>query len=128
MTELETVEAVAILGSNALAASTIYYSFTFAYLAVCYLVGTHLSRFQTVAISILYVVSATTTMLSVIGHAQAMTAIMETHPSVLNQIMLWDTRLWGIGVFFLFGSGIVLSLYFMYDLRRRDNESSDKDI
>jgi hypothetical protein len=127
MTELETIEAVAILGSNALAAFTIYYSFTFAYLTVCYLVGTRLSRFQTAAISILYVISATSASLSVVGHQQAMTAIMETHPSVLNQITLWDLRLWGPGLIFLLVSGIFLSLYFLYDCRRRDNESIEKD-
>ena len=118
MSELEAVEAVSELLANAISAFTVYFSFTFAYLTASYLVGRSLSNFQTAAVSVLYVISATVTGLTVFGSQQAIEEVQQTYPSkVIDRLLMFDMDIWhGIsGV--LFTTVVLLSLYFMYNVR-----------
>ena len=124
MSELDALEAVSGFTANAIAAFTVYFSFTFAYLTASYFVGSHLSKFQAAAVSFLYVVSAVSAALTVIGCQQAVAEIQISHPSpVIDQLLLWDIRYWHYYVVILFTSVIMLSLYFLYDCRKVINEN-----
>ncbi len=119
MSEAEAIEGITGLLDSGIASFTVFFSFTFAYLTVCYLVGTNLSRFQAVSISMLYVVSAAPTAVTVIGVQRAMAEIQKSSPSiVIDDLMLWDVLYWHTYTMALFVSVIILSLYFMYDIRR----------
>ena len=118
MSELEAVEAVSELLANAISAFTVYFSFTFAYLTACYLVGRSLSKFQAVAVSALYVATATITGLTVYGNQQAIGEVQSSYPSnVINQLIIFDIDIWhGISAV-LFIAVVLVSLYFMYNVR-----------
>ena len=119
MSESEAIEAVSLLLDNAIASFTACFSFTFAYLTASYLVGAQLSNFQAKAVSILYVVAAASPAVSVVGCQFAMAKIQNEYPSaVIDDLLMWDMRIWHIYVATLFVSVILLSLYFMYDCRR----------
>jgi len=124
MSELDALEAVNGFSANAISSFTVFFSFTFAYLTASYFVGSRLSKFQSSAVSFLYVGSVSSTALTVVGCQKAVAAIQISHPSVvIDQFVQWDVRYWHYYVIFLFVSVIMLSLYFMYDCRKAINEN-----
>jgi hypothetical protein len=119
MSELDAVEAVSALLANAMTSFTVYFSFTFAYLTVCYLAGARLSKFQAIAVSILYIVSASSTGMTVIGNQRAIEQIQISFPSiVIDRLLMFDMSFWHAYAGTLFIAIAALSLYFMYDCRR----------
>ncbi|MFT4583677.1 MAG: hypothetical protein ACI915_003365 [Gammaproteobacteria bacterium] len=57
MSEAETMELIAIFAANSINGFAIFASLTFSYLAVAYVVGGSLTKFQALAASGLYIVS-----------------------------------------------------------------------
>ncbi|MFT4564746.1 MAG: hypothetical protein ACI9BW_004516 [Gammaproteobacteria bacterium] len=96
MTESEALEVIAAFTSNAISAFTVYYSYTFAYLAVCYLVGSKLSNFQTIAVSVLYFASAALAVFTVLVQQRTVDEIMGSYPTVLDQNLFWSMQGWGM--------------------------------
>ena len=122
MLELDAFEVIASFAANALASFTIYFSFTFAYLPVCYLVGSNLSKFQAIAVSILYLVSSASVAITVVGNQMAIAEMQKMYPSVIiDRLLVWDARWWHVYVIILFVSVTIVSFYFMYDCRRKGN-------
>jgi len=120
MSEFEAIEAVTALLENGMTSFTVYFSFTFAYLTASYLVAAALTKFQAIALSALYVVSAESTGVAVYGCQQAIEDIQNTYPSaVIDSMLIWDMRYWHAYILFLFIAVIILSLYFMYNRRRQ---------
>ena len=118
MSELEAVEAVSELLANAISSFTVHFSFTFAYLTASYLVGRSLSKFQAIAVSVLYVTSATITALTVYGNQQAIEEVQLTYPSkVIDRLLMFDMTVWHAVSGVLFTAVVLLSLYFMYNVR-----------
>jgi len=126
MSEAETIELVALLGDNAVSNFAVYISITFAYLTVAYFVGAALSSFQMKAVSGLYLASSGICAISSVATVQAWVLIVSVEPTVLNTLPLYTAGIWHIYMAVLLTAGMVVSLYFMYDIRRRGNEKSDK--
>jgi len=125
MSELDALEAVNGFAANGISSFTVFFSFTFAYLTASYFVGSRLSKFQSAAVSFLYVGSVTSTALTVVGCQKAVAEIQISHPSaVIDHFVMWDVRYWHYYIIVLFGTVIMLSLYFMYDCRKVINENT----
>jgi hypothetical protein len=52
--------------------------------------------------------------------------IIREHPTVVNQSAIYRVDVWHIYMAILLTSGIVVSLYFMYDVRRRNANSNEE--
>jgi hypothetical protein len=121
MTDAEIWELVLGNAANAMTSFGVYLTVTFAYLAASYLAGAKLSRLQTVLISGLYVFGAGSGLLTCVSH---------THRAMLLQDMLVSKSeayakafavgggFWTVYMAILLSAGMVVSLYFMYDVRR----------
>ena len=104
--------------TNMTAFST-YITFTSGYLILCYVVGAKLTRFQAVAISLLYLFAASMCTVSAIGQQQAIAEIRKNSRTALDGLILWDMDSWNIVMALLMGLGALMSLYFMYHSRTR---------
>ena len=122
MTEAEVLELAANYSSNAMTAFTIYISFTFAYLITAFYVGKKLTAFQVVTASGLYVVSVGSTVLAVIGALQVQYAIQDTKDTVLDRFPIWTGGLWISYMGTILIIGILISLYFMWNVRHSETE------
>ena len=122
MTEAEVLAITIEYSTSAVTAFTLYTSFTFAYLITAFYVGRRLSISQVIVASGLYVVSAGSTVLAMIGYLQAQYAIQATTVTVLDQFPLWSGRLWINYMLILLSVGILASLFFMWQSRRLKTE------
>ena len=122
MTEAEALEMIAFYTANGIESFSLYLSFTAAYLVTAYIVGSNLSRFQALAVSGLYCIAAASAALSLLGGIQAWIAIMESTPTVLDDVPLYNPTLWLTMMPFILIPGIVVSLYFMWSVRHPKTE------
>jgi hypothetical protein len=122
MTEAETLEVLSDFANNTATYFTMLVSFTFAYLTVAYFVGRSLSRFQCLAISGLYLISALVSGTTTVGWAQAWLTLREREATMLDDVWLFNDIGWIGMVSFLFITIAVVSMYFMYDVRKRQRE------
>ena len=126
MTEAETIEIVAILGSNSFSIFAVYLSITFAYLTVAYFVGAALNIFQVWAISGLYVASAGIASIACFGTTEAWVALIAEQPTILNTLSIYGVGIWDTYMAFLMSAGMLISLYFMYEVRRRKHQENEE--
>ncbi len=119
MTEAEAIELLLTCISNTIAGFTIYISFTFAYLTAAFFVGSKLTLFQTIAGSGLYIASAASAIGSNFSNLTAYRLIMADTPTVLDSLYIMHAEPWIPYMLVMQGAGMLLSLYFMYDVRRR---------
>ena len=122
MTEVESMELVATFTANASTNFTIFISFTFAFLATAYFVGSKLSKFQSFSAASLYTVAAGSAAISCIAWLQAFNTLMESSNTLLNSLPLFASELWVSGMSVLFVAGIAMSLYFMWSVRHPKTE------
>ena len=98
-------------------------SFTFAYLTVAYFVGHALSRFQCFTISSLYALASAWFCSAGVAYTQAWQSLRLRETSLYDTIPLMTSQIgweWGITAFL--AGGTMVSLYFMYDIRKRDRQ------
>ena len=119
MNEAEIAEIVAVYWDIAVNSFTVYITFTFAFLATAYFVGASLTRFQALAASSMYVFSAVSGILSMTAAIQAWSVYKASAPTRLEEVYLLSDTLWQVYMPVLTSAAAVISLYFMYDLRRR---------
>lgn len=119
MTEQEAIVALAALGDVFGSFATVYFSITFAYISAAYLVGDALSRFQCFAVSLLYVVSASIFGGSTIGYADAWITVKMQHRSTLDDVWMMQDMGWVPVTVIMVIATTSLSLYFMYDVRKK---------
>ena len=120
MTEAETMATLATIGDTIAAYIGLWVTTTFAYLTVAYLVGTQLTRFQTAAVTGLYLVSSSLFALSAIANSEAWITLSAKHSTTYGSISL--SRVYGIwlpGMWVIVIAGMIVSLYFMHDVRAR---------
>ena len=117
MTEAEALELYAMYISNAMTAFTIYISFTFAYLVTAFYVGFKLTRFQVIVAGGIYVISAGSITLSLIGNLQASESILNATTTVIDELALHRNGLWVSTMSLILTLGIIVSLYFMWSVR-----------
>ena len=102
-----------------------YVSFTFAYITVAYFVGRDLSGFQCIAVSALYIVSGTFVGSSAVAWGYAWHELKTRQPTLLDDVWLMKHFQW-VEVLALFLVSLCLvSLYFLYDVRRNPFEERD---
>ena len=117
MTEAEALELIVGFGANATNGFAVYISFTFAFLTLSYFIGSKLSRFQSIAISVIYIIGASGPAMSAFAHLLAIHEIQKKHPTLLDGLFGWDQSVYLIWLPIIAVIGMLLSLYFLYDTR-----------
>jgi len=100
---------------------SIYLSATFAYLVVAHTVGTTLNRFQTRVISTIYVVASLFSWGGMFGSQLWLESLVGSNPNMLRTPSLKVVtymKFWEVALGVLVLSGIVVSLYYLHDIRR----------
>ena len=120
MSEAEALEVMSDFADNVATYFTMFVSFTFAYLTVAYLVGKSLSRFQCLAASGLYAVSAFVTGATTIGWGNAWLILKAREPTMVDQVWVFDKPGWLPVITLLLVAITLTSLYFMYDARKSE--------
>jgi len=121
MTDAEIWELALGSAANAMTAFSIYLTVTFAYLVASYLAGAKLSRLQTVLISGLYVFGAGSGLLTCVSHiyrAMILQDMLASKSETFAKAFAVGGGFWSIYMSILLSAGMVVSLYFMYDIRR----------
>lgn len=122
MNEGEAIEAAIAAAAVVFSCFAIFISFTFGYLVTAYFVGYKLTRFQVVTATGLYVVAAGFMIFVMVAWTQSLFAITDATATALNSVRLLNRGYWVETLFFLCSTGVLMSLYFMWDLRRPENE------
>ena len=118
MTEVEAFELAAIWSANVLTCLSLYITFTFAYLATAFFVGRQLSTFQAVAASVLYLFAAGSMTIGLLADLQWLDAAIIHAGSLAPDGISTRSEFWVLYLGVLAISGILLSLYFMWDVRK----------
>lgn len=126
MSEPEALELIAIYAANAINSFTVFISLTFACLTVAYFVGRVLSRFQTIAVSGLYLASSITVATSCVISTQAWGALIAKQATVLDSLVLYRGGFWDIYVAVLMAAILAVSIYFMVDVCHRELGKNDE--
>ena len=120
MTEAETMELVAIYTAGAMTAYSIYITITFGYMTVAYFVGDKLSTFQVVAASGLYLVASITGVITAYIHVHTWSTLKAEFTgglSALDSSIWWNGEAWKVLIVASLLFGVLISLYFMYNVR-----------
>lgn len=118
MTEAEVMTSLTGLGDQIYSGVDTWLALTFGYLTVAYFVGKDLSKFQCVALSLLYGIGASLYAVALPLHTHAWTLLLNQHPTVyLDTWFNPGGIFWAIGSAIFYSAGIVLALYFMYNIR-----------
>ena len=118
MNESDTIEALSEISINATTYVSIFISVTFAYLTVAYIVGKQLSRFQCNAVSVLYFLIAGMAGAASLGWTMAWQTFREREASVFDELWIFNSVDWMLGMVPFIFFVMALSFYFMYDIRR----------
>jgi hypothetical protein len=118
MNEGGAIEAAIASAAVVFSCFTIYISFTFAYLVTAYFIGNKLTRFQVFAATGLYLVAATFMTLVMVAWTQSLFAITDATVTALDTVRLINRGYWVETLLLLCGIGMLMSLYFMWDVRR----------
>ena len=122
MNEGDAIQAATAAAAVCFTCFTIYISFTVGFLVTAYFVGNKLTRFQVIASMGLYVVAAGFMALARIAWAQALFAITDAKATALNTVFLIQRGYWVETSSIVLGAGMIVSLYFMWDVRRPKTE------
>lgn len=122
MTEADALELIALYSANSITAFTVYISFTFGFLVTAFVAGDRLTTFQVLTASGLYSISAGSTALALVAYTQAWAAIKAESSTVLDSVPLFGGEFWVATMSVVLASGLVLSLYFMWNIRHRKIE------
>ena len=123
MTEAAASAVLVDLGEAAATCVSLWASFTFAYITVAYFVGKSLSRFQCVAISVLYSATALFFANAAVVYVYAWHLFKARERTVFDEVWLVDSPTgWVGGAAFFLLAGTLVSLYFMYNVRQSHKE------
>lgn len=118
MTEAEVIELSIGLGANAIASFSMFISIAFAYLTVCYFIGAKLTLFQTLTVSVVYLVGAGSTAVSIYGYLDAQQKLQDQYPGLMNTVLAIDISIWLVWLPIMILLIIGMSFFFMYQIRR----------
>ena len=122
MTEAEVIELAATCAANSFAAFTIYISFTFGFLATAFFVGSKLTRFQALAATGMYLVTAGTMASAAVIWLQGVFLVLNSQNTVLDALPLMNGSVWVVVISMITTVGMLVSLYFMWDVMHRKTE------
>lgn len=117
MTEVEAFEFTAVYIANAHTALTLYISFTFSYLVTAYIVGIKLTNFQVMVASFLYLFASGSAVLSMLGNIEWMGIAIEHSGALAPKGMIQSQEFWELYLGALTIFGMLISLYFMWNVR-----------
>ena len=120
MNEGDAIEAAISAAGVVFSCFDIYISFTFGYLVTAYFVGDKLTRFQVIAATGLYLVAAGFMVIVMTAWTQSLFAITDSTKTALDAVLLLQRGHWVEALVFLCSTGMLMSLYFMWDVRRRN--------
>ncbi|WNC72026.1 hypothetical protein RGQ13_18185 [Thalassotalea psychrophila] len=126
MTNAETLELIALYANNALTSFTIYISFTFGFLITAFIVGAKLTHYQVFVVCALYVISVGSMAISLIVNMQVWVAIKESHATIIDELPLANGTFWITYMCIVLMGGILVSLYFLWDIRQGHKLNSFK--
>ena len=121
MTEAEVLELIVMYIENSMTGYSIWLTVTFAFMTVAYFVGEKLTPFQVWAVSGLYLIGSTSAIIVCYIHIHAWSALRSDFPggiSALDTSILWNGELWKFLIVSSLILGNIVSLYFMYNVRR----------
>jgi hypothetical protein len=122
MAEAELWELIAVHAANAMSAFNIYLTVTFAYLIAAYLVGAKLSKLQTGLITGLFIFSAGSGWLAMVIYLRRAAIFQDMLASefeIYASTFPMGGKFWSVYMAILLAFGMAVSLYFMYDIRRK---------
>ena len=122
MAEAELWELIAVHAANAMSAFNIYLTVTFAYLLAAYFVGAKLSKLQTGLISGLFIFSAGSGWLAMLIYLRRTVIFQDmlaSESEIYVRTFLIGGKFWSVYMAILLALGMAVSLYFMYDIRRK---------
>lgn len=122
MTETEAIQSLSAIGETAATYGALYFSVTFAYVTVAYLVGNRLSRFQSITATITYTLAATVFGLTALIYSKAWFLLKAKQPTIFDDIWFLSDAGWIEGVAVMLLTISLLSVYFMFDVRK-DNRA-----
>ena len=108
------------VGDIAVTFMAVWVSLIFAYITAASFVGKALSRFQCLTISILYAVMALVFAMSAGGYAKSWKVLYDHNAVFFGDVWEFNFPWWGEAAAFFFYGGIIMSLYFMYNVRRTE--------
>ncbi len=121
MSEAEALEFIMLASANAIASFALYVTFTTAYLTAAFFVGSRLTSFQLVAVSMLFLIASTSVAVSCLAQITAFEKAVSTYPTILNSLPLWTAFSWFPAMSLVMIAGLVSSFYFMFSTRREKN-------
>ncbi|MFT4562966.1 MAG: hypothetical protein ACI9BW_002717 [Gammaproteobacteria bacterium] len=126
MSEPEILLVVNEYGDTSVSCFALYTSILFAYLTVAYLVGGKLSTFQSRIVSGLFIAAAGVAAIANVSGVHAWIAILGDHPTALDQVPFFVYRIWHYYMGGMLAAGVIVSLYFMYDVRRKQGSEANE--
>jgi magnesium-transporting ATPase (P-type) len=117
MTQAEAMELIAIWSGLASTDFALYITATFAYIVAAYVVGSKLTRIQTLMISFLYVWLAVIAVLAVDSDFTWMQISIEQLVDKRLQGITYTGEFWRLPVTGFMICGILVSIYFMWNVR-----------
>jgi hypothetical protein len=124
MTKAESLEVIALYNVNVASYLAIFMSVTFAYLTVAYFQGRALTKFQVRVVSSLYVFWSGLLSLGVYENTVAWGKMVREHETLLNSMSVYGSGIIHIPTAIILAASILVSLYFMHDVRRNKNEGA----
>ena len=121
MNEMEAIVTLSTIGDVAGAHAAIFFSVTFAYVSVAYLVGSSLSRFQCLAVATLYLLAASIFGASLVGYSNVWFVVKAREPTAFDEVWIFSNFGWLPGLITVVVGITALSLYFMYDIRKSNS-------
>jgi predicted neutral ceramidase superfamily lipid hydrolase len=118
MTEAESLEVIALYNVNVASYLAIFISVTFAYLTVAYFQGRALTDFQVRVASGLYVLWSGLLALGVYENTVAWELMAREHETILSSMSVYGSGVLHIPLAIVLVVSILVSLYFMHDVRR----------
>lgn len=122
MNQADAMELTAIWSGLASTDFTIYITTTFAYIVVAYVVGSELTRIQTLIISFLYVWVAVIATLAVDSDFTWMQVSIEQLADKRLQEITYTGEFWKLPVTGFMICGIFASTYFMWNVRHSNKK------
>ena len=117
MTQAEAMELIAIWSGLASTDFTLYITATFAYIVAAYVVGSKLTRIQTLMISFLYIWLAVIAVLAVDSDFTWMQVSIEQLEDKRLREITYTGEFWRLPVTGFMSCGILVSIYFMWNVR-----------
>ena len=127
MNKSDTISTLIEIGPMAATWASLWVSLTFEFLTVSYFIGAALSRFQCLAISILYATSTILFGVGAVAYSHGWILLHSREATIFDDVWLMNNIDGWIGVMsFWIAAGTLTSLYFMYNVRNTQEKYDTK--